>query len=192
MSNVISFLLCIFLFYLSVSNTNRYCTLKIILLMNILINASITLGVLCFMECFTWFFHKHVMHGFMWFLHRDHHDGENHLLEKNDFFFLIFAIPSWLLIMFGMMAGNDYRVWVGLGIGLYGAGYIFGHEIIAHSRFRFTLKTKSPWLVGMKKGHDAHHELDGPNDQGRHGCRCFGILYSPWSFYKEAADANKS
>jgi beta-carotene 3-hydroxylase len=44
--------------------------------------------------------HRYLMHGLLWFLHRDHHQkaGGNHL-EKNDWFFVIFAIPGILLIL---------------------------------------------------------------------------------------------
>ena len=46
------------------------------------------------MEGVAWFTHKYIMHGFLWSLHKDHHQP-NHdtILEKNDFFFVIFAIP---------------------------------------------------------------------------------------------------
>src|SRR5690606_4529118 len=47
------------------------------------------------MEGATWIIHKYVMHGFLWFLHRDHHDHSSEgVLEKNDYFFVIFAIPT--------------------------------------------------------------------------------------------------
>ena len=39
------------------------------------------------MEGVAWFTHKYVMHGFLWVLHKDHHDRSNHSpFEKNDFF----------------------------------------------------------------------------------------------------------
>jgi beta-carotene 3-hydroxylase len=42
------------------------------------------------MEGFTWLIHKYVMHGFLWSLHKDHHDHSNDPpLEKNDYFFVI-------------------------------------------------------------------------------------------------------
>ena len=48
------------------------------------------------MEGVAWGAHKYLMHGFLWFLHDDHHTKTPGALEKNDTFFLIFAIPSWL------------------------------------------------------------------------------------------------
>ena len=59
-----------------------------------------------FMEFMAWFTHKYLMHGMMWYFHKDHHQHEEGFFEKNDVFFLIFAVPSWLCIMLGLMAGN--------------------------------------------------------------------------------------
>ncbi|MFM2047581.1 MAG: hypothetical protein RI955_127, partial [Bacteroidota bacterium] len=54
------------------------------------------------MEFVAWSAHKFVMHGFLWYLHEDHHlKGEDTFFEKNDAFFLIFSIPSFLCFLFG-------------------------------------------------------------------------------------------
>jgi beta-carotene 3-hydroxylase len=37
---------------------------------------------------------------FLWYLHKDHHQVEPGFFEKNDAFFVIFAVPSILLIWF--------------------------------------------------------------------------------------------
>jgi beta-carotene 3-hydroxylase len=83
----------------------------------------IALGTFCVMEGITWLTHRFVMHGFLWFLHEDHHKKGPGVFEKNDAFFFIFAIPSWLCIMLGSMYQNywvvsigwgDYDVWVSL------------------------------------------------------------------------------
>jgi len=58
------------------------------------------------MEFMAWFTHKFVMHGLLWKLHEDHHQPKPGTFEKNDLFFLIYAIPSWLCIMLGMMNEN--------------------------------------------------------------------------------------
>ena len=68
------------------------------------------------MEGVAWLAHKHIMHGIGWYLHKDHHEPHNKKTEKNDFFFLIFAIPSWLCIMLGMIYGNPISVYIGYGI----------------------------------------------------------------------------
>lgn len=48
------------------------------------------------MEGVAWLTHRFVMHGLLWVLHKDHHQVEPGFFEKNDFFFLIFAIPGFL------------------------------------------------------------------------------------------------
>ena len=70
--------------------------------MNWLLFISVVLGTFFLMEGITWCTHRFVMHGFLWYLHEDHHKPSGHALEKNDAFFLIFAIPSWLCIMLGL------------------------------------------------------------------------------------------
>ena len=66
----------------------------------------ITLLTFILMEPMTWLIHKYVMHGFLWVLHKDHHD-HNHEgeLERNDLFFIIFALPAIALMYWG--AEND-------------------------------------------------------------------------------------
>jgi len=54
------------------------------------------------MELVAWATHKYLMHGLLWKLHKDHHVvDKNNKFQKNDFFFLIFAIPSIILIYIG-------------------------------------------------------------------------------------------
>lgn len=73
------------------------------------------------MEAVAWFAHKYIMHGLLWSLHRDHHQRENtHFFEKNDFFFLLFAIPGIFCLWLGY-PHFSFSFWVGLGITFYGA-----------------------------------------------------------------------
>ena len=54
------------------------------------------------MELVAYLTHKYIMHGFLWSLHKDHHDHSNKSkFERNDYFFVIFAIPGILNILFG-------------------------------------------------------------------------------------------
>ena len=62
----------------------------------------IVLGTFILMEGITWCTHKYIMHGFLWYLHEDHHQPKyKNLFEKNDLFFVIFALPSSMSIYFG-------------------------------------------------------------------------------------------
>ena len=76
-------------------------------------NFLITLGVFIAMEGATWIIHKYVMHGFLWVLHKDHHDHSNKgELEKNDWFFVIFALPTIALMYFGSLENFKYLFYI--------------------------------------------------------------------------------
>jgi len=149
--------------------------------MYILINALIVIGTFLTMEFVAWFTHKYIMHGFLWYLHEDHHQPHKHFFEKNDSFFLIFAIPSWLCIMFGMIAGNDFRVWIGVGIALYGLAYFIVHDIFIHQRFKILRRTNNTYLRAIRRAHKIHHKHLGKEDG-----ECFGMLIVPFKYLKDA------
>ncbi len=132
------------------------------------------------MECVTWCTHKFVMHGFLWYLHADHHQPKYaHIFERNDLFFVIFAIPSILLFYFGAQAGFDYKFFIGLGIFAYGLSYFIVHDIIIHQRLKLFKNTKNKYLIALRKGHKVHHKHLGKE----HG-ECFGMLFVPFKYFK--------
>jgi beta-carotene 3-hydroxylase len=152
--------------------------------MGMIWNIAALVGTFCFMEFMAWFTHKYVMHGLLWMLHRDHHQKEPGFFEKNDAFFLIFAVPSWLLIMTGMMAGNDIRVWIGAGIALYGFAYFMVHEVFIHQRFKWFKRSDNVYLRAIRKAHKVHHKHLGKEDG-----ECFGMLVVPFHHFREARAA---
>ncbi|MDB0011849.1 sterol desaturase family protein [Crocinitomicaceae bacterium] len=133
------------------------------------------------MEGVAWLAHKYIMHGIGWFLHKDHHVPHNNKTEKNDFFFLIFAIPSWLCIMLGMIYQNDISVFIGYGIIAYGICYIIVHEIFIHQRLKLLRNTNKPYFKAIRYAHKIHHKHLGKE----HG-ECFGMLFVPFKYYKKA------
>jgi len=94
--------------------------------------ALITLGVFCAMEGVSWFTHKYVMHGFGWYLHEDHHQPKYDGFEKNDAFFVVFAVPSMALFYFGSYTEYTYLLYIGLGIMCYGIAYFTIHDVLIH------------------------------------------------------------
>ncbi len=151
--------------------------------MEILVFFSITLGVFITMEGITWLTHKFVMHGATgWYFHEDHHQpGYPHIFEKNDAFFVIFAIPSMLLFWFGTVNGLNWMFFVGLGILLYGMAYFIIHDVLIHRRFKWFEKTNNWYLRGLRKAHKIHHKHLG-KDEGE----CFGMLFVPLKYFREA------
>ncbi|MGD1846988.1 MAG: carotene hydroxylase [Salibacteraceae bacterium] len=152
--------------------------------MNFFINTVIFLGTFAFMEFMAWFTHKYILHCLLWNLHLDQHDRKvkgKRWFERNDTFFLIFAVPSWLCIMYGMMNGSDFRVWVGAGIAVYGATYFIVHDIFIHQRFKILRHTKHPYFMALRRAHQIHHK-----HQGKLEGECFGMLVVPPKYYREA------
>lgn len=142
---------------------------------------AITLGVFLGMEAITWCTHKYVMHGFLWYLHADHHQPKYAgVFEKNDWFFVIFAIPSIALFYYGYLPELNYLFFIGLGILFYGMAYFIVHDIIIHQRFKLFTRVKSPYLKALRKGHKMHHKHLGKEDG-----ECFGMLYVPVRYFKE-------
>jgi len=126
--------------------------------MSLIIYILIAIAVFIVMEPVTWFTHKYIMHGFLWYLHEDHHKPHKGFFEKNDAFFLIFAIPSWLCIMVGSMHQNYISVSIGAGIAMYGFAYFLVHEIIIHQRFKLFTKSNNRYIKAIRWAHKMHHK----------------------------------
>ncbi|GEM62347.1 beta-carotene hydroxylase [Sphingobacterium faecium NBRC 15299] len=143
-------------------------------------NIFIVLATFFLMEGATWLIHKYVMHGFLWLLHKDHHDHstEGHL-EKNDYFFIIFAIPAIILMYIGSQQGFSYIFYIGLGVTCYGLAYFFVHDIFIHQRISFLSNTKNPYLLAIRRAHKQHHK-----HLGREQGECFGFLWVPVKYFK--------
>lgn len=110
------------------------------------------------MEGVTWLTHKYVMHGFLWHLHQDHHQKTEGFFEKNDAFFLIFAVPSWLCIMLGLRYGYYAVAAIGFGILMYGMAYFIVHEVIIHQRFKWFTRSNNDYIKTIRWAHKMHHK----------------------------------
>lgn len=143
---------------------------------------AITLGAFLSMEGVAWFTHKYIMHGLFWTLHRDHHHKEHDsFFERNDFFFLIFAIPGIICLMYGTFYQAPVFTCIGIGITLYGACYFFVHDIFIHQRFKFLRNTNSKYLKGIRRAHKVHHK-----HLGKEYGECFGMLWVPFKYFRES------
>lgn len=141
---------------------------------------AVTLFVFLIMEGVTWFTHKYIMHGFLWYLHKDHHQPEaNAVFQKNDWFFVIFSIPSILLFYFGTFPELNVLFFIGLGILMYGFSYFFVHDILIHQRIKLFKNTSVKYFQGLRKGHKAHHK-----HRDKEEGECFGMLWVPIKFFR--------
>lgn len=146
-----------------------------------LLYIAITIATFILMEGVAWFTHKYIMHGLLWSLHKDHHRpyGEQ-LFEKNDSFFLIFALPAIICFYIGF---PDLSVpfWIGLGITIYGAAYFFIHDLFIHQRMKVLRKANSTYFRAIRKAHKVHHK-----HLGKEEGECFGMLWAPGKYFREA------
>lgn len=140
----------------------------------------ITIATFLVMEAVAWASHKYVMHGFLWNLHKDHHDGGYHPFQKNDAFFLIFAIPCWLSTMYGMMYSMGWLVAIGLGIFVYGWCYFLVHDVMIHRRFNWFNNSNSHYVKVIRWAHKMHHK-----NRAKHGGESFGLLIVPAKYWKK-------
>jgi len=118
----------------------------------------VLVGTFVLMEGVTWLTHKYVMHGFLWYLHKDHHQPEPGFFEKNDAFFIIFAVPSILLIFFGTYNSVWWMQAIGFGIMAYGLAYFIVHDVIIHQRFKWFTRSNSSYVRAIRWAHKMHHK----------------------------------
>lgn len=130
-------------------------------------------------EFLAWAAHKYLMHGFLWNLHEDHHKPDGNFFQKNDLFFLVFAIPSWLCIMLGVMYKASLSVGIGSGIAVFGVVYFLIHDVLIHRRFNWFDNWNNSYFNAIKKAHRIHHEVI-----KKEGGQCFGLLYIPRKYWK--------
>ena len=132
------------------------------------------------MEGVTWLTHKYVMHGFLWYLHRDHHQASPGFFEKNDLFFVIFAVPSMLLIYFGTFNHNWWMQAIGFGIMAYGFAYFVVHDVIIHQRFKWFSRTENSYFRAIRWAHKMHHK-----HLERHDGESFGMLFVARKYWQK-------
>lgn len=113
------------------------------------------------MEGVSYLSHRYLMHGVLWNLHQSHHTERTGLLEKNDFFPLLFATPAAALIAAGLVWP---QAWValaaGIGATLYGAAYSLVHDGVIHRRFPVPLP-RWRMLEQIRRAHLVHHATGG-------------------------------
>ncbi len=131
------------------------------------------------MEFAAWSAHKYLMHGVLWKIHEDHHKVTPRFFEKNDLFFLIFAIPSWLCIMLGFIYEVNFSIGFGFGIALYGVVYFLVHDVLIHRRFKWFDKTNNAYFRAIRKAHKIHHK-----NQEKEDGECFGMLIVPRKYFQ--------
>lgn len=135
------------------------------------------------MEFMAWFTHKFIMHGFLWKWHEDHHNPQlkHGFFEKNDRFFLVFAIPSFICYLAGsLIEGYQNLLFVGIGISIYGIAYFLVHDVYIHKRFQWFNHLEGKYSRAILKAHGAHHAK-----QTKEDCESFGMLIVNPKYFKK-------
>ncbi len=148
--------------------------------MRIFLWILIFLATFSFMEFMAWFTHKYIMHGVLWSLHKDHHNKDHDSwFERNDAFFIFYAIVSMSLFYAGH---NGYWFGYPLGFGIlaYGIAYFFVHDIFIHQRFKLFRNANHWYAKGVRRAHKIHHKHLGKGDG-----ECFGMLFVPFKYFKK-------
>ena len=134
------------------------------------------------MEFMAWFTHKFIMHGFLWYLHKDHHQKDHDSwFERNDVFFLFYALVSIVCFLLWKYELFLYGLSVGIGIFAYGFAYFLVHDVFIHRRFKWFRRANSRYAKAVRRAHKMHHKHLG-KEQGE----CFGMLFFPYRYYREA------
>ncbi len=143
----------------------------------------VTLAAVATMEFVAWFAHKYVMHGFLWVWHEDHHKPHHEkegFFEKNDLFFLVFAVPSATCYILGSATPHFWLFFVGVGISIYGLIYFLIHDVYIHQRFKWFRQLDSKYSRAILRAHGAHHAK-----HTKHDCESFGLLVVAEKYFKK-------
>lgn len=148
-----------------------------------LLYTLVTLAAYVGMEFMAWFTHKYVMHGILWSWHEDHHLPKHEkegFFEKNDRFFLVFAVPSMFCYMFSGMTEHFWVLFIGVGISLYGLTYFLIHDVYIHRRFGWFKQLDSKYSRAILRAHGTHHSKRDKEDG-----ESFGLLVVAPKFFKK-------
>ena len=135
--------------------------------MSYVIYTCIVLLTILGMEFVAWLAHKYLMHGWLWSWHEDHHKPHHEkqgFFERNDLFFLVFAIPSALSYIIGLSTPQFWLLFVGIGISIYGLIYFLIHDVYIHRRFKWFRQLDSTYSRAILRAHGAHHSKTGKED----------------------------
>jgi beta-carotene 3-hydroxylase len=118
--------------------------------------------------------HKYVMHGFLWSLHKSHHEPRTGPFERNDWFGVAGAVPSIILLLIGTHYGLHMITAIGAGITLYGAIYFGLHDMLVHRRVKHRWNPQWGYLKRVVQAHRLHHVVE-----TKHGTVSFGFIWAP-------------
>ena len=143
--------------------------------MTILQGIGLMLLTVAVMEGVAYVAHRWVMHGFLWSLHKSHHEPRTGIFEVNDWFAVMGAVPAIALIFMGSQLGMGlWLMWIGIGITVYGTIYFGFHDVIVHRRVAHGWVPKGRYMKRIVQAHRLHHVVE-----TKAGTVSFGFIYAP-------------
>jgi beta-carotene 3-hydroxylase len=143
--------------------------------MALVIGLALFAATVLVMEGVAYAAHRWIMHGPGWFLHASHHRPRMGRFEANDLYAVIFAVPSILLLLWGIGLGHGSGyAWIGAGIAAYGAIYFGFHDVIVHRRLSHRYVSRSSYMKRIVQAHRLHHAVE-----TKAGAVSFGFLVAP-------------
>ena len=143
--------------------------------MSTLAGLLLFLATVAVMEGVAYAAHRWIMHGWGWFLHASHHRPRTGNWEWNDLYAVIFAVPSFVLLLGGVQLGWwPGCTWIGAGIAAYGAIYFGFHDVIVHQRLPHRYVARSRYMKRIVQAHRLHHVVE-----TKEGTVSFGFLIAP-------------
>ncbi len=124
------------------------------------------------MEAWSWFSHKYLLHGPLWFLHKSHHQKAPTWWEWNDLVVVFYGLISTALVIYGLSFQSP-TLWIGVGIGVYGILYFLLHDVVIHRRVRTRYQPGHPYILRLIRAHRAHHRHIEKDES-----EAFGFLYA--------------
>jgi beta-carotene 3-hydroxylase len=132
------------------------------------------------MEILSYLVHRYLFHGFLWRIHRTHHEAHQGLFEFNDVFSTLFAIAAIILIIFGVNDPlGDPRFGLGMGITVYGILYFIIHDLFTHRRF-LPFSSENRMMRLIRRAHQRHHQT-----VDKVGNEPYGLFLFPYDKYPE-------
>ncbi|SKB83000.1 sterol desaturase family protein [Daejeonella lutea] len=145
--------------------------------MHFITNLFLIITTVAVMEALSWFIHKYLFHGPLWFIHKTHHKPHHSWFEFNDVFSILFAGISLYLMWDGRESLNT-GFWIGVGISVYGLIYFIFHDWFIHNRFK-SFKTNNRYLLGIRRAHKIHHKSMEKNPSEE-----FGLLLASGKYFR--------
>lgn len=138
------------------------------------------------MELVARFAHKYLMHGFLWSIHKSHHQKGKGFFERNDWYFVIFAVPGIVLLLSGISDAFDWKFFLGLGISLYGMTYLLVHDIVIHQRFKWLKGLDNSYIRALRRAHKDHHA-----ETDKDAARSYGMLWVDKKYFGPSSTLDK-